>query len=33
MSVLTLVFSTFISPILVGVVLTTYKCWLNNRKR
>ncbi|CAC6893399.1 TPA: type I toxin-antitoxin system Fst family toxin [Staphylococcus aureus] len=33
MSVLTIVFSTLIAPVLVGVILTTYKYWLENRKR
>ncbi|EGQ1387220.1 TPA: type I toxin-antitoxin system Fst family toxin [Staphylococcus aureus] len=33
MSVLTIVFSTLIAPILVGVILTTYKYWLESRKR
>ncbi|AWQ35725.1 type I toxin-antitoxin system Fst family toxin [Staphylococcus aureus] len=33
MSVLTIVFSTLIAPVLVGVILTTYKHWLESRKR
>ncbi|HFD7614738.1 MULTISPECIES: type I toxin-antitoxin system Fst family toxin [Staphylococcus] len=33
MSIVTIVFSTLIAPILVGVILTTYKNWLDNRKR
>ncbi|NDQ74007.1 type I toxin-antitoxin system Fst family toxin [Staphylococcus aureus] len=33
MSALTIVFSTLIAPILVGVILTTYKYWLESRKR
>ncbi|HCZ9787826.1 TPA: type I toxin-antitoxin system Fst family toxin [Staphylococcus aureus] len=33
MSVLTIIYSTLIAPIVTGIVLTTYKHWLNNRKR
>ncbi|ELJ9074582.1 MULTISPECIES: type I toxin-antitoxin system Fst family toxin [Staphylococcus] len=33
MLVITLLISTLISPIIVGVVLATYEYWLNNRKR
>ncbi|HCX0882805.1 type I toxin-antitoxin system Fst family toxin [Staphylococcus saprophyticus] len=33
MSVLTIIYSTLIAPIFIGIVLTTYKHWLNNRKR
>ncbi|HCV0717051.1 TPA: type I toxin-antitoxin system Fst family toxin [Staphylococcus aureus] len=33
MSVLTIIYSTLIAPIVIGIVLTTYKYWLNNRKR
>ncbi|HBC4536635.1 TPA: type I toxin-antitoxin system Fst family toxin [Staphylococcus aureus] len=33
MSVLTIIYSTLIAPIVIGIVLTTYKHWLNKRKR
>ncbi len=33
MSITAIIFSTLIAPILVGVTLTTYKYWLDNRKR
>ncbi|EHJ07450.1 type I toxin-antitoxin system Fst family toxin [Staphylococcus simiae] len=33
MSVLTIIYSTLIAPIVIVIVLTTYKHWLNNRKR
>ncbi|WP_375059848.1 type I toxin-antitoxin system Fst family toxin [Staphylococcus pseudintermedius] len=33
MSVLTTIYSTLIASIVIGIVLTTYKHWLNNRKR
>ncbi|WP_447550398.1 type I toxin-antitoxin system Fst family toxin [Staphylococcus epidermidis] len=33
MSVLTIIYSTLIARIVIGIVLTTYKHWLNKRKR
>ncbi|WP_106904261.1 type I toxin-antitoxin system Fst family toxin [Staphylococcus muscae] len=33
MTVISIVYCTLLAPIIVGIVLATYKHWLSNRKR